>query len=116
LARIPDQEIERLKAEVSMQQLAEAQGTKLERHGTDLCGLCPFHEDNSPSLVITPSRNLWNCLGACGGGGSVIDWVKKSKGSFETNVEDARVLQEVTNYYHAALKQSPEDTRSYYSA
>jgi DNA primase len=80
MARIPEHEIERLKAEVSVQRLAEAQGVKLERHGQDLRGLCPFHEDHEPSLVITPSKNLWHCLGACRRGGSVIDWVMKSKG------------------------------------
>ncbi len=88
MARIPEAEIERLKAEVSVQRLAEAQGIRLERHGTDLRGLCPFHEDHNPSLVITPAKNLWNCLGACGKGGSVIDWVMKSKGvSFRHAVE-----------------------------
>jgi DNA primase len=147
MARIPEHEIERLKAEVSVERLAEARGIKLERHGTDLIGLCPFHEDHNPSLVITPGKNLWNCLGACGGGGSVIDWVMKSNGvsfrhaiellrvnhpslaapgsvvrrgttaavkikaPFETNVDDARVLQEVTDYYNATLKQSPEALR-----
>ncbi|HSW40172.1 MAG TPA: CHC2 zinc finger domain-containing protein [Acidobacteriota bacterium] len=63
MARIPEHEIERLKAEVSVQRLAEAQGIKLERHGTDLRCLCPFHEDHNPSLVITPGKNLWHCLG-----------------------------------------------------
>ena len=80
MARIPEHEIERLKADVSVQRLAEAQGVKLQHHGPDLIGLCPFHDDKNPSLVITPSKNLWNCLGACGKGGSVIDWVMKSKG------------------------------------
>ncbi len=88
MARIPKEEIERLKAEVSVQRLAEARGIKLERHGTDLIGLCPFHDDHEPSLVITPGKNLWNCLGACSGGGSVIDWVMKSQGvSFRHAVE-----------------------------
>jgi DNA primase len=80
MARIPEQEIERLKAEVSVERLAEARGIELERHGTDLIGLCPFHEDHEPSLVITPGKNLWHCLGACRTGGSVIDWVMKSQG------------------------------------
>ena len=61
MARIPEHEVERLKAEVSVERLAQAQGIKLERHGTDLRGLCPFHEDHNPSLVITPSKNLWLC-------------------------------------------------------
>lgn len=50
---------------------------KLQRHGADLLGLCPFHDDHEPSLVINPHKNLWNCLGACQSGGSVIDWVMK---------------------------------------
>jgi DNA primase catalytic core len=88
MARIPDEEIERLKREVSLERLAEARGVKLKRHGADLIGLCPFHEDRSPSLVISPKKNLWNCLGACGKGGSVIDWVMRAEGvSFRHAVE-----------------------------
>lgn len=88
MARVPDDELERLKREVSVQQLAEARGIALARHGADLIGLCPFHDDKSPSLVISPERNLWHCLGACQVGGSVIDWVMKSEGvSFRHAVE-----------------------------
>jgi DNA primase catalytic core len=88
MARIPEEEIERLKREVSVQRLAEERGIDLKRHGSDLIGLCPFHEDHEPSLVITPTKNLWHCLGACQAGGSVIDWVMKSEGvSFRHAVE-----------------------------
>src|SRR5271156_169022 len=88
MARIPEEEIGRLKREVSLERLAEARGVKLKRHGADLIGLCPFHEDRSPSLVISPKKNLWNCLGACGKGGSVIDWVMRAEGvSFRHAVE-----------------------------
>ena len=103
----------------------------------DLIGLCPFHDDRSPSLVVTPSKNLWHCLGACQEGGSVIDWVMKLRGvSFRhaveilrsdappvptngngrrvlpspvaTEAEDREVLAQVVAYYHETLKQSPE--------
>ncbi len=88
MARIPEAEIERIKTEVSVQRLAEARGIKLDRRGADLFGLCPFHEDHEPSLVITPAKNLWHCLGACRSGGSVIDWVMKASGvSFRHAVE-----------------------------
>jgi DNA primase catalytic core len=80
MARIPEEEIERLKREISLQRLAEAKGVKLKKHGENLLGLCPFHDDRNPSLVITPSKNLWHCLGACQAGGSVIDWVMKAEG------------------------------------
>jgi DNA primase len=92
MARIPESEIERLKQEVSVQRLAEARGIEFHRHGNDLIGLCPFHEDHEPSLVITPAKNLWHCLGACRTGGSVIDWVMKTNGvSFRHAVELLRV-------------------------
>ncbi len=55
-------------------------GVKPEVHGANLIGLCPFHDDREPSLVVTPPKNLWNCLGACGEGGDVIRWVMKSEG------------------------------------
>jgi DNA primase catalytic core len=88
MARIPDEELERLKAEVSLERLAEARGVVLARHGADLLGLCPFHDDREPSLVISPAKNLWHCMGACGAGGSVIDWVMRAEGvSFRHAVE-----------------------------
>jgi DNA primase catalytic core len=88
MARIPDEQIERLKQEVSLQRLVEGMGISLKRHGSDLIGLCPFHDDKEPSLVISPEKNLWHCLGACQSGGSVIDWVMKAEGvSFRHAVE-----------------------------
>ena len=52
MARIPDHEIERLKKEISVERLAEARGIQLTRHGADLVGKCPFHDDRTPSLVF----------------------------------------------------------------
>ena len=88
MARIPETEIERLKAEVSLVRLVEAHGVELKRHGKDWLGRCPFHDDKTPSLVVTPESNLWHCLGACNAGGSVIDWVMKTESvSFRHAVE-----------------------------
>ena len=65
-----------------------ARGIELRKHGADLIGLCPFHNDHDPSLVISPAKNLWHCLGACQAGGSVIDWTMKTQGvSFRHAVE-----------------------------
>jgi len=80
MARIPDHEVERLKQEISIQRLVETQGIVLKPHGQDFIGRCPFHDDKTPSLVISPPKNLWHCLGACQAGGSVIDWVMKVEG------------------------------------
>ncbi|RZU38480.1 DNA primase catalytic core [Fluviicoccus keumensis] len=88
MARIPEEQIERLKQDVSLVRLVEAKGIALKRQGKDWLGRCPFHDDRTPSLVVSPATNLWHCLGACNVGGSVIDWVMKSEGvSFRHAVE-----------------------------
>src|SRR5580700_3802281 len=88
MARIPEEVIERLKEEVSLQRLVELAGVELRQKGKDLVGLCPFHEERTGSLVVTPEKNLWHCMGACQAGGSVIDWVMRAEGvSFRHAVE-----------------------------
>ncbi|MDJ0766875.1 MAG: CHC2 zinc finger domain-containing protein, partial [Myxococcota bacterium] len=88
MTRIADEEVNRLKEGISLERLVTARGVVLRKRGEELIGLCPFHEDHSPSLVVNPSKNLWNCLGACQTGGTVIDWVMKSEGvSFRHAVE-----------------------------
>jgi DNA primase len=79
MARIPDAEIERLKKEVPVERLVMGFGVELKRHGAELIGTCPFHDDKTPSLVVSPKSNLWHCLGACDVGGSTIDWVLKTR-------------------------------------
>ncbi len=88
MARIPEEVIERLKEEVSLQRLVELAGVELRRQGKDWVGLCPFHEERTGSLVVSPEKNLWHCMGACQAGGSVIDWVMRAEGvSFRHAVE-----------------------------
>jgi DNA primase len=70
----------RLQAEVSLVRLVEASGVRLEKRGPEHVGRCPFHEDDAQSLVITPTTNLWRCVGPCNVGGDVIDWVAKRNG------------------------------------
>jgi len=65
---------------VSVQRLVEGCGVVLRQHGKDLAGCCPFHDDDSPSLVVTPAKKLWHCLGACGRGGGPVDWVMTAQG------------------------------------
>ncbi len=88
MARIPKSELERLKAATDLVALVESAGVTLKAHGADRIGLCPFHDDHEPSLVVTPAKNLWHCLGACQTGGTAIDWVMQSQGvSFRHAVE-----------------------------
>ena len=90
MARIPEAEIERLKNEVAVERLVEASGIELKKSGKDWIARCPFHADDTASLVVTPAKNLWHCFG-CGAAGGPIDWVIKLRGvSFRHAVEQLR--------------------------
>jgi DNA primase len=135
MARIPTEELERLKAEVSVEHLVAASGVELKAAGKDLLGRCPFHEDREASLIVTPGKNLWHCF-SCQIGGGPIDWMMKLKGvSFRHAVEllregaveglrsrgtrllpapihvdagDQALLDQAVGYYQERLKQTPE--------
>ena len=87
MARLADNVIEQIKQDISLLRLAESQGHQLKKQGKDYALSCPFHDDKTPSLIISPATNLFNCFG-CGEGGSVIDWVMKTLNlSFRDAVE-----------------------------
>ncbi len=110
MARVPDEEIERLKREVDLAELVVRSGVALKKAGGDLIGCCPFHDDDTPSLVVTPKKNLWHCMGACQIGGSPIDWVMRTQGvSFRHATE---VLREGAAPAITPGRRAPVATRS----
>src|SRR5690554_5085098 len=48
----------------------------LRRRGVNMVGLCPFHDDRTPSFYVSPAKNICKCF-ACGEGGSPIHFVMK---------------------------------------
>lgn len=46
----------------------------LRRKGAEFIGLCPFHDDHSPSMYVSPRKQIYKCF-SCGAGGNVIDFV-----------------------------------------
>lgn len=66
-----------IKENIDLADYVRSCGITLSKHGNnDLKGLCPFHDDKNPSLIITPEKQLYHCP-ACGAGGSVIDFAMK---------------------------------------
>lgn len=72
---IEKERIERIKSAVDLLALAEARGIRMQKSGKSYLGLCPFHEDKTPSFSITPVKNEWHCFG-CGKGGDAIKFVE----------------------------------------
>ncbi|MBN2840249.1 MAG: hypothetical protein JXP37_04750, partial [Coriobacteriia bacterium] len=62
MARIPEEEVERIKRGVSLAELVRGSGVELRGQGDNLLGRCLWHEDKASSLVVTVSKNLWHCM------------------------------------------------------
>lgn len=93
MARISEDLIAKLKKEVLLTELCRRYNIELQLQGNNLIGHCPFHEDRNPSFVVTPSKNLWNCLGACQGGGDNIRFLMKMDSiSFRHAVEKLQTM------------------------
>jgi len=85
--RIPAQVLERIQAIPIAEVVGE--DVTLKRAGANLKGLCPFHDDRTPSFMVSPAKNICKCF-ACGEGGNVISYYMKKNGM--TFVEAVRAL------------------------
>ena len=55
------------------------QTVTLRRAGSAFVGLCPFHNEKSPSFNVVPSKQIFHCFG-CGAGGDVFKFLQKTRG------------------------------------
>jgi len=69
------EEIELVRERIDMVEVLSRYMT-LKRSGRNFMGICPFHADKHPSLVVDPERKLFHCFG-CGAGGDVFKFLMK---------------------------------------
>jgi len=75
MARIKDESVERVKASMEILPLVE-DVVRLRKAGGTYKGLCPFHQERTPSFTVSPARGTFKCFG-CGEGGDAITFVEK---------------------------------------
>jgi DNA primase len=77
--RIDKEEIDAIKRVHDLKEIVQSYGISLKKKGCNFVGLCPFHEEKTPSFTVNPKTNLYHCFG-CNAGGDVIGFVCKQEG------------------------------------
>ncbi len=76
---IPDSYIQDLLARVDIVEVV-GRYVQLRKGGANLLGLCPFHNEKSPSFTVSPTKQFYHCFG-CGEHGSAISFLMKHTGA-----------------------------------
>jgi DNA primase len=86
LSRLTAESVERVRAAADFVEVARGY-TELRQRGTRWIGLCPFHDERTPSFSVDPSSNLYYCFG-CQAGGDVFGFLQEKEGlDFRQSVE-----------------------------
>lgn len=99
--------IEEIKANVDIVEVI-SQYVSLKRKGSNYFGLCPFHNEKSPSFSVSENKQIFHCFG-CGAGGDVIGFLKKVENiDFKDAIE---ILAERANITLPTIETSAEEQR-----
>ena len=105
--RIRDEDIAEVREKARIDDVVSAYVTLRNAGGGSMKGLCPFHDEKSPSFHVTPSRGMYYCFG-CQAGGDVIKFVQEMDGlSFTETVERLAEKAGVTLRYEEGGPQRP---------
>jgi DNA primase len=78
LARIADASVEAVKQAAEIVEVVSGR-TQLRRSGARFTGLCPFHDERTPSFSVSPEKGLYYCFG-CGAAGDAVSFVEETEG------------------------------------
>jgi len=107
MARIKDSSVEAVKAGAEILPVVEDY-VRLRKAGGVYRGLCPFHQERTPSFTVTPVRGGFKCFG-CGEGGDAITFVEKIE-----NVDFVGAIEFLAQRFNIPIEYeeiSPEATR-----
>ncbi len=104
--RIREEDIAEVRDKARIEDVVSSYVTLRRAGGGALKGLCPFHDEKTPSFQITPSRNLWHCFGACNEGGDAISFLMKIDGLAFTET-----VERLADKYGVTLRREDGDVR-----
>ena len=91
---IVKEDVERVRAAADLYDIVSATVT-LKTSGTGtFVGLCPFHDEKTPSFSVRPSLGVWHCFG-CGAGGDVFKYVEQKE-----NIDFREAVELLADRYH----------------
>jgi DNA primase len=105
MALISSESVERVKQAADIVEVISAH-TDLRRQGARYVGLCPFHDERTPSFSVEPQEKLYHCFG-CGVGGDVIKFVEEKEG-----LNFAEAVESLADRYGVELEREQEDPRA----
>src|SRR6185312_8722200 len=105
MALISSESLERVKQAVDIVEVISAH-TDLRRQGARWVGLCPFHEERTPSFSVDAGEKLYHCFG-CGVGGDTIKFVEEKEG-----LGFAEAVELLAERYGVELEREQEDPRA----
>ncbi len=76
MALIPPETIEAIRSKLDIVELVSEYVPGLSRAGRNMKGRCPFHQERTPSFIVSPERQTFHCFG-CGEGGDVFTFLRK---------------------------------------
>jgi len=104
MALISDESLEQLKQSVDIVEVISAH-TDLRRQGARWVGLCPFHDERTPSFSVDAQEKLYHCFG-CGVGGDTIKFVEEKEG-----LGFAEAVELLADRYGVEIKREREDPK-----
>jgi DNA primase len=105
MALISPDSVERVKQAADIVEVVSAH-TDLRRQGARYVGLCPFHDERTPSFSVEPTEKLYHCFG-CGVGGDVIKFIEEKDG-----LNFAEAVELLADRYGVELEREQEDPRA----